>query len=138
MYLRWRPSCNSCLCLSQDCSFGTFWQTILRIFWHTSVGSSQPFPWDLFTRLSRFITTFFFGYLLALHRDHFINMDTISDRIVYKVALTNLTNSCSGTCLHCWTFSTLHWGSVPMSHPFSSVIFFKDYCMLLQSFFGLS
>ena len=34
--------------------------------------------------------TFFFGYLLAMHRDHFITMDTIADMIVYPVAFTNL------------------------------------------------
>ena len=38
------PSCHSCLDLSKDFSFWTFWQTILGIFWYTGVGSSQPFP----------------------------------------------------------------------------------------------
>ena len=40
--------------------------------------------------MSRLILTFAFGYLLALHRDHFITLDTFADMIVYQVAFSNL------------------------------------------------
>ena len=38
---------------------------------------------NLFTGLSRFIPTFFFGHIIALHRGHLSTIDTIADRIVF-------------------------------------------------------
>ena len=45
---------------------------------------------NLFTGLSRFIPTLFFGQITAMHRGHFSTMDSNADRIVYKVASTNI------------------------------------------------
>ncbi len=118
---------------------------------------------SLWTCLQNWLDSF--GYIIALHRGHFITTDTIAYRIVYKVAYSNLLcralmdsfikalsdsftffdtlsrahfletvlHTCSGACLHCRTFSTLHWWSVPMSHSFSWVIFFMYICTLLHS-----
>ncbi len=80
---------------------------------------------NLFTGLSRFIPTLFFGHITAMHRGHFSTMDSNADRIVFKVASTNILcraitdsfsltyfdaltktvlHTCSRTCLHCWVF----------------------------------
>ena len=41
------------------------------------------------------MATLCFGYLLAMHRDYFITMDTIADKIVYQVVFSNLLRNLS-------------------------------------------
>ena len=97
-----RTSFLFCLGLSQYFSFWTFCHTLLGIFWYTWRGSSQP-------------------------SKHFITMDTIADRIVYKLAFSNLL---------CRTLSeSLTFFNPLMVEP---TLVVTDFCTLLDSFLGLS